>query len=160
MAIVLLRIDDRLIHGQVTIGWGPHIRPEHVLLVDDSVAENPWELDLYRAAAPEGATVEAVHVADAGRSLSEWSVSDRRVLVLVRSPRGLAVLAGQGLRLPPVNVGGMHFSRGKRELLPYVFVDDADVAAFRSLLAAGVELEARDLPGSVGHDVAGLIGET
>ncbi len=51
----------------------------------------------------------------------------------------------------------MHFSAGKREVLPYVFVDDADTDALRALQRAGATIEARDLPGNAGHDLAQLL---
>lgn len=157
MAIVLVRIDDRLIHGQVSIGWGPTLRPEHIVLLDASVAANPWELELYAAAAPEGASVEALTVEAAASAWAGWEADARRILVLVRSPRTVHALALAGVRLGEVNVGGMHFSAGKREVLPYVFVDDADCEALRALAHDGVRIEARDLPGNPGRDLVRLL---
>ena len=158
MPIVLVRIDDRLIHGQVSIGWGPTLRPDHIVLLDDSVADNPWEIELYAAAAPEGATVEAAPVATAAVRWREWCEDPRRLLVLTRSPRAVCALAQAGVRLGALNVGGMHFSAGKREVLPYVFVDDSDCEDLRALDAVGVMIEARDLPGNPGRDLVRLLG--
>lgn len=158
MAIVLVRIDDRLIHGQVSIGWGPTLRPDHIVLLDESVAGNDWELELYRAAAPDGATVDAVTVPEAAAAWRLWHADARRILVLVRSPRTLRALGQAGIALPELNVGGMHFSAGKREVLPYVFVDDADCDALRALHRAGAIIEARDLPGNAGHDLVRCLG--
>ncbi len=56
-----------------------------------------------------------------------------------------------------LNVGGMHYSAGKREVLPYVFVDDADCEALRALERAGTTIEARDLPGNPGRDLVRLL---
>ena len=52
MPIVLCRIDDRLIHGQVVLGWGRPLGIERIVLVNDEVAASPWEQDLYRMAVP------------------------------------------------------------------------------------------------------------
>ena len=54
MPLVLCRVDDRLIHGQVVIGWGRPLGARRILLVDDDVAGNAWEQDLYRMAVPDG----------------------------------------------------------------------------------------------------------
>ena len=49
----LLRIDDRLIHGQVVIGWVTHLNTKEIILCDDSVAENEWEKELYLSCVPK-----------------------------------------------------------------------------------------------------------
>ena len=57
MAILLYRVDDRLIHGQVILGWGRPLGIDFILLVDDQVRESPWEQDLYRMGVPDGLEV-------------------------------------------------------------------------------------------------------
>ncbi len=158
MPLVMVRIDDRLIHGQVSIGWGPTLRPDHIVLLDECVAVSDWERELYCAAAPEGASVEALTVPQAAAAWAGWQADPRRILLLVRAPRTLQALASAGATLAAVNVGGMHFSAGKREVLPYVFVDDVDCEALRALQHGGATIEARDLPANAGHDLVRLLG--
>ena len=52
MSLVLVRIDDRLIHGQVTVGWGSFLNPDRIMLVSDDIAQNNWEKELYESCVP------------------------------------------------------------------------------------------------------------
>ena len=74
MAIVLCRIDDRLIHGQVVIGWGRAMGIDLIILVDDQVAASDWEQELYRMAVTPEIEVRFVTMADAARQMPEWQV--------------------------------------------------------------------------------------
>jgi mannose/fructose/N-acetylgalactosamine-specific phosphotransferase system component IIC len=83
MPIVLCRVDDRLVHGQVVVGWGRPLDLQRIVLVDDEVRASPWEQELYRMAAPPGMTVEFASAAEAAPQLAAWEAGKERVLVLV-----------------------------------------------------------------------------
>ena len=83
MTLALCRVDDRLIHGQVVIGWGIPLGVEHIVLVDDTVAANDWEQDIYRMAVPAGITVEFAGPAEAATRLPLDALG-----TLVEGPRG------------------------------------------------------------------------
>src|SRR6185312_2514817 len=78
MSIVLCRIDDRLIHGQVVIGWGRPLGINLIILVDDQVAASDWEQELYRMAVDPNIEVRFVSVADATAHLREWQENGKR----------------------------------------------------------------------------------
>jgi mannose/fructose/N-acetylgalactosamine-specific phosphotransferase system component IIB len=78
VAIVLFRVDDRLIHGQVVVGWGRPLGVNRVVLVDDQVAASAWEQDLYRMAVTSDIEVEFVTVAQAASRLRDWQAEVRR----------------------------------------------------------------------------------
>ncbi len=163
MPIVLARIDDRFIHGQVSVGWGRRLRPDHIVLCNQEIAADPWQCRVYgssvtppvrvsirdccgaAALLDEGA--EAAGLVDAGAGERE------RVILLVGSPADMLALLRRGLRVREVNVGGMHHARGKREMLEFVYVDRGDLNAFRQLLDAGVRLFAQQVPGSRRHEI-------
>ena len=65
MSLALVRLDDRLIHGQVVVGWGHALGADRILLIDDHVSSNEWERELYRVGVPPGLEVEFSSVADA-----------------------------------------------------------------------------------------------
>jgi mannose/fructose/N-acetylgalactosamine-specific phosphotransferase system component IIB len=149
MAIALARIDDRLIHGQVVIGWGVPMRVRLIALVDDDVAANAWEQEIYRMAVPPGVEVEFVTRADAIARLRFWESDPRPVFVLTGTVETMAALVrgGQGV-LGRVNLGGLHAGPGRRERLRYVYLTDAEAAALRALEADGTEVSAQDVPTS------------
>ncbi|RMH15934.1 MAG: PTS mannose/fructose/sorbose transporter subunit IIB [Gemmatimonadetes bacterium] len=151
MSIDLVRVDERLIHGQVVVGWGERLRPQRYVVADDELAGSAWEQELYALAAPPDAEVAFVPVSEARARLAEWRADDRVTFVLLRSVEALCALAeGGGLDGLTVNLGGLHAGEGRREHLPYLHLSPRDEAALDALAAAGVGLEARDLPTSRG----------
>lgn len=159
MPIVLLRVDERLIHGQVVVGWGGHLRPERYLVVDDGLVVSEWERDLYVLGVPEGTDVEFVATGEARLLLSSWSESEMKSVLLTRDLGTLMELAREGLlRGADVNLGGLHQRTGKKEVLPYLFLDETDRALLRALADEGVTVSAQDLPGSQKVRLEGLLG--
>jgi len=149
MPIALARIDDRLIHGQVVIGWGVPLGVRLIALVDDEVAANAWEQEIYRMAVPPGVEVEFVARDAAIASLPRWEKDSRPVFVLAGTVDIMAALVrgGQGV-LRRVNIGGLHAGPGRRERMRYVYLTDAEAAALRALEAEGTEVNAQDVPTS------------
>jgi mannose/fructose/N-acetylgalactosamine-specific phosphotransferase system component IIB len=158
VAFVLVRIDDRLIHGQVSVAWGSWLECDRIILVDDEIAATPWKRDLYAACDSLGTAVSVLSGAEFLEGIEADAWAPERAIVVVASPRDLVALLRGGLRVEEANVGGMHHAPGKRELLPYVYVDDEDVAAMREIVAMGVSLVARDVPQAAPADVGKLLG--
>jgi D-glucosaminate PTS system EIIB component len=146
LSIVLHRVDERLIHGQVVIGWGHQLRPDRFVIVDDELAASTWEQDLYRLA---GAGVEVVFatVEEARRRMPEWRDAAPRAILLTRDTGTMRRLAaGELLKGERVNLGGIHHAPGRDELLPYLHLTATDRDNLRSIAEEGADLEARDLP--------------
>lgn len=149
MSVVLFRIDERLIHGQVIVGWGALLQPDRVIVVDDSIADSDWEQELYTLGMPPEISAEFVSVAEARERLAGWRGGSERIFVLARDAATmLGVGRGGLLRGDEVNVGGLHHAPGRREVLPYVFLSADESAALAELAREGVDISARDLPGS------------
>jgi len=157
MAFVLVRVDDRLIHGQVTVAWGAALAPEHIVLVNDEVADCDWRCDLYTDTDAMGVRVSIVTLDGFGDGLRDDTWHGERAFLIVESPSDLLALIKGGLDVPDANIGGMHYADGKRELLPYLYVDEEDVAAMREIMAGGTKLEARDVPQAQSQDLAVLL---
>ena len=158
MSVVLYRIDERLIHGQVVMGWGPQLRVEHYVVVDDALATSEWEQDLYRLGLPDTASADFLTVGDAKARLTDLDADPRRTAVLTRTVAAMAGLAEHdGLRGCEVNLGGMHHAAGRTERVPYVFLGRAEEEGLLALADEGVEVSARDLPGSRSVDLETLL---
>jgi mannose/fructose/N-acetylgalactosamine-specific phosphotransferase system component IIB len=148
MTIVLLRIDERLIHGQVVVAWGAQLHPDRIVVVDDALAGSAWEQELYCLGLPADTTAEFASVADARARLDEWRDSPERVIVLARDAVTMARLGRDGLlQGMEVNIGGIHHAPDRREVLPYVFLSERDEEVLRELAGEGADVSARDLPG-------------
>ncbi len=147
MPVVLARIDDRLIHGQVTVGWSVQLRPDTILLADNAIAADSWQSRVYASSVPPHITVSILSVARAAAVLAEPPAEAERLLLLTGGPSEMAELVRLGAPLRQVNVGGLHFGAGKKEMLPFVYVDQQDLKALRRLLDLGVTLTAQQVPG-------------
>ena len=146
MSIVLFRVDERLIHGQVVIGWAHHLRPDAYVVVDDDLASSAWEQDLYRLGAGT-AGVDFVTVPDARERLREWRASPARTILLTRDLTTMRRLAeGRLLAGAQVNLGGIHHGPGRAEVLTYLHLTEQDRADLREIAESGANVTARDLP--------------
>ncbi len=144
----LVRVDDRLLHGQVIFGWGQQLAPRAYVIVDDEVAGDPWEREAFLSAAPPDVTVEAEPVAG---FLARWRdlPDPPRTVVLLRGVMTLLALAEGGFEATcGINLGGLHGREGTVEYAPYLHLSAADRAALLGLLDRGVLLFAQDLPSS------------
>jgi len=157
MPFVLVRVDDRLIHGQVSVAWGASLSPGRIVLVNDEVCCCDWRCALYADTDAMGVPVSVVTREEFAEGLKAGTWDDERTFLIVESPGDLLALISSGLDVGEANIGGMHYAEGKRELLPYVFVDDEDVAAMKEIMAGGTRLTARDVPQAQPQDLGVLL---
>ncbi len=157
MALLLARIDDRLIHGQVAYGWGGALHPSLIAIVSDALAGDPGCAGLYILAVPEGARGVAIGVAAAASPAFQREIDTERTILLFPGTDEALRFREAGGALPALNLGGLHHAPGKTESLPYVFLDDADRARLRRLAALGVDVTARDLPSNPEHPLDELL---
>jgi mannose/fructose/N-acetylgalactosamine-specific phosphotransferase system component IIB len=153
----LVRIDDRLLHGQVAHGWAPALGSKLIVIADDDVAGDAWLSEIYAGAVPPGVRLEILTVREAADRFADLSDASLVTILLMKTPTDALALVESGARPESINVGGVHFEKGKRQLLPYLFVDDEDIGALRGLLEHGVKLVAQDVPGGKRHELAPLI---
>jgi mannose/fructose/N-acetylgalactosamine-specific phosphotransferase system component IIB len=146
VSLKLVRLDDRLIHGQVVVGWGNALGAEQILLIDDHVAAAQWERDLYRFGVPPNVEVVFSSVADAPAKLDEIVKSDKRAIVVIADIDVLIRVCKASSAVRKVNIGGLHEREGRRRRLPYVFLSDSEGESLKMLAAEGVEVTARDVP--------------
>lgn len=144
--IAWIRIDDRLIHGQVVEGWIPHLKVNHVVVVSDAAAADETQKLLMRLSLPDAIGLEVLGLEEARRRLSAESDPARQVLVLAPSPREILGLLEAGIAASAVNVGGLHYSVGKVQLGRAIFLGTEDREALLAIAGRGVALDARGVP--------------
>jgi len=156
MPVEMLRIDDRFIHGQVVVGWCPHIKPDLLILCDDEIARSDWERKIYQDA---GANCETrvCSVRETAQLLQSDQLRNKKLLVVVESPHVVVQLFELGVPITAVNVGGMHYEPGKRKVAPFIYVDDHDLADFQFLHDHRITLTGKDVPSCKPLDVAHLL---
>lgn len=146
MPIELFRIDDRLIHGQVVVGWGQPLDLRYIILVDDEVASSDWEQELYRMGVPPEMDVFFESVESARENLARHQEDPRVGLLLTGDIESMARLVHGTNAVATVNLGGIHHKPGRVQRLRYVFLSPAEEAALRALADQGVVVTAQDVP--------------
>lgn len=148
----MLRIDDRLIHGQVAFGWGHRLGLRRLILANDGAADDESLREVYLSLIPpeiEGLVLSLDETIEYFRKHPDC----RKVMVVVDSPNDALTLVRGGLRLEKAVIGGLHHRKGCREILPYVFLDDEDFRQLRELKELGVALFCQDLPTSAAREL-------
>ncbi len=146
MPVELFRVDDRLIHGQVVVGWAQPMHVGFIMLVDDSVADSQWEQDLYRMGVPSDIELIFASVANGAARLPQLAKDARRGIVLTSDVQTMARLHEGSPTFAEVNLGGMHTGPGRIACARYVYLSSADEEQLRALAATGVRVTAQDLP--------------
>lgn len=153
--IVLTRIDNRLIHGQVATQWCSAIGANLILVANDEVSTNTMRQGLMDMAAPSYAgtrywtlqkTIDTIHKAS----------DKQKIFLVVENPQDVLTLVEGGVPIKKLNVGNMHMADGKRQVSQVVAVDDNDVEAFKKLRDLGVEIEIRKVPTEGAQSTSGL----
>lgn len=146
--IALVRVDNRLMHGQVLEAWLPRLGARSVVVADDDAAQSPLARAAMTLALPADlpALVEAIGAVD----WAALAASPEPVLVLVREVKDLAAAVAAGLspdRARPLNLGNIHYAAGRRAITPSVYLSEAEIGILRGLAAQGFAVEAQAVPG-------------
>ena len=152
--VVLIRIDDRLIHGQVVTGWVKKTDCKSILVVDDQVAKDVFMQRVLKAAAPPKMPVEAKIVADA----SEWlSQEGSAGLILVKVPETIERMQETGLVFDEVILGGMASKAGRKKFNKNVSASEEEVACMKRIMERGTKMLFQLVPDETPVDVAKLV---
>lgn len=150
--ILMTRIDNRLIHGQIATQWNGTLGANLILVANDEVAENKMRQGLMDMAAPAGVqtryftlqkTIDIIHKAN----------DKQKIFLICETPQDVLTLVEGGVPIDKVNIGNMHMAEGKRQVATTVAVDNADVETFKKLQNKGVELEIRLVPSTAPENI-------
>jgi len=144
--IVLSRIDDRLIHGQVVEGWVNYLKATCIFVADDRVASNAFQRSIMELSVPQGLKVAIGRVEDICGQVRTAALSADRIILLFSNPADVLRAIKSGLDCGVINIGGMHYVPGKRKLMDVLAVDDEDLAALKELAAKGIKVNVQTVP--------------
>ncbi len=150
--IILTRIDNRLIHGQVATMWSGVLGVNLLLVANDEVANDEFRQGLMNMAAPSYAQTRYFSIQKTIDVIDKASDA-QKIFIICENPQDVLRLVEGGVPIKKVNIGNMHMAEGKRQVATTVAVDDADVAAFRKLQELGVELEIKRVPDIAAEDL-------
>ncbi|MCK4223822.1 MAG: PTS sugar transporter subunit IIB [candidate division Zixibacteria bacterium] len=156
MPILLYRVDERLIHGQVVVGWGNRLKFDQIVLVNDQVAQNTWERELYLACVPPEIKATILSVDEGVAKILQNGFEGKKAVILVDSPFEILRMVEKGVKIDSVNVGGVHFKTNRKKILPYLYLSPEEISAFMKIISAGIKCECRDVPLAEKHDLSSL----
>lgn len=157
MALVLIRIDDRLIHGQVVEGWLDAISANLVIIGSDEIAHDEFQKTLLTLAVPPRIRAAFLNVREVSHYLDTKQIKDDRIIILVHGPLDALQLLETGVKISSINVGGMHYGEGKKQILPFLSVNAHDIESFEKINKMNVMLEGRILPGDTPIDIIDIL---
>lgn len=139
----LVRIDDRLIHGQVATRWTKETNVSRIIVVSDEVVKDTVRTTLLKQVAPPGVTAHVVGVDKMLRVYHNPDYANDKVMLLFTNPSDVLRLVEGGMEIKSVNIGGMAYRQGKTQITNAVSVDETDIQAFKKLEERHIELEVR-----------------
>ena len=146
MGIVHMRIDDRLIHGQVAGMWASYVSATRIIVVDDDAPNDEMQKIALRLATPAGIALSIFNRHKAVERLKSGAYDAQRVLVVSKSPDYLVYLMEHGISFDAVNVGNMTYDETKVSLGKTVSLTKDDIINFRKLMDSGVHVTMRLVP--------------
>ncbi|MCO6532142.1 MAG: PTS sugar transporter subunit IIB [Lactobacillus sp.] len=144
----LVRVDERLLHGQVAIGWTSNSGANTILVANDEAQKDQVKAMALNLAKPTGVKLYIRGVEESGEIVEKFAAAKKaQVLVLVRTIQdALKLIKGANGTIQELNVGGLKYEQGKRKLNDYVAVSDQDISDLKAIQKMGVELDFRMLP--------------
>lgn len=159
MSVKHVRIDNRLVHGQVVVTWLQAERADTIMVANDGIAADEFQKTMLLAVKPPSVHEVIVSVDEALAYLKDPAHENEQVFMLVKEPADALRLHRGGLGVKTMNVGNMAFAAGSKRVTRTVFVTSKDVEAFKQLHDEGVELTARMMPTDRRNDFMQLLAE-
>ena len=147
MSIIMARIDNRLIHGQVVEGWLPALKVDEVVMVSEEYAASALAKKMFRLSLPPGYGLQVFAPLQAAEYLKK--PGGARKFVLIEDVPALKILLENGLVLPKINIGNTRYGHGKTERVPGIYLSEEDFVFLEKIKQEGVSLDLRALPSSL-----------
>ncbi|MEK0286019.1 PTS sugar transporter subunit IIB [Caldifermentibacillus hisashii] len=153
--LLLTRIDDRLIHGQVMTAWMKVIPAKQILIVDNKVAKDDFMLSVLKMSAPTGVKVE-VYSEEKAIEVFNKGLSEPTIM-LVKTPLTLKVLVDEGVDIKEINIGGMGLNADRKKLFKNIAASDAEREVLKEFIFKGIDVKIQIIPAEKVIDVKGLL---
>jgi fructoselysine and glucoselysine-specific PTS system IIB component len=149
--MLILRVDDRLIHGQVVAGWARPLGIEILMLASDTICKDEWACNAYQLAIPEGITFNCMSIEQCSALVEKQD--KKRIMIIVESVHDAHRLLQKRIIVREVNIGGLGYRTNTREVAPYIHLSPAEIEDVVRLFQMGVRVIGKQLPNSASIDV-------
>lgn len=147
MGIVLVRVDDRLLHGQVMEAWLPFCKATCLIVANDEAKANPVQRLAIESCSSKGTKIMVMGIDESIDELKSKDFLNERIIMIIESLQDAMKLYRAGIRFPSLNVGNIHHTENNNMALsPSVFIDSEDVDYLKRFQEAGVKIDIRGVP--------------
>jgi len=157
MSIIHVRIDERLIHGQVATVWTNTLGCNRIMVINDDACNSETQKYVLKLATPSGVKLSVLTIQKAVTRIKEGKYENDKVFVLFKNPKDCVRLMEEGIQLPMLNVGNMSAKDVTTNIKKTVNVSKEDVEAFRKLASLGLKITARMVPDEPENDFMNLL---
>lgn len=146
MSVTHVRMDNRLIHGQILVSWNSQLKIDHLIVTNDKVANDPMQVTLLKAVTPIGAKVSVLTIKDCVEYCKSPEAADENIFIITKFPEDGLALLDNGLEIDTLNLGNQAFVRGAKKLSNSVYLTEEGVKALKKMHERGIKLTCRMLP--------------
>lgn len=154
--ILLTRIDNRLIHGQVAVTWSHHLGANLILVANDDLVDNEVQQSLMDMAVSDSMETRYFSLQETIDNIG-YASDDQLIFLVVKTPKDALKLVEGGVPITKINIGNMHYSEGKTQITSTVSIDNEDKEAFKKLDRLGVKMEIRRVPDEKAKNIMSFI---
>ncbi|MDF2673899.1 MAG: agaB [Clostridiales bacterium] len=147
--ILLTRIDNRLVHGQVGVTWTTSLGANLIVVADDGVAQDKLQQQLMSLTAESSGAGIRFFTLQRTIDIISKAAPSQKIFLVCKTPEEARKLIEGGVPITEVNVGNMHFTQGKHPLSKKVYVDDKDLEDLKFIKSKGINLYIQDVPGDL-----------
>ncbi|MCT1177315.1 PTS mannose/fructose/sorbose transporter subunit IIB [Pediococcus pentosaceus] len=157
MTISAVRIDGRLIHGQVANLWTTKLGVTRIMVIDDKVAASDIEKSGLKLARPAGIDLSVLSEKVAADHIKRGGYDSQKVFIVVKRPQVLLDLVNDGVKLETINVGNMSQTDETTQITNSINVVQDDVDAFKALHEKGIKITQQMVPGDQSNDFMAIL---
>lgn len=155
--IVLCRIDDRLIHGQVVTAWAKQTNANRIVIVDDALEKDAFMQKVLAATAPPGIKVDALSIDKAAEDLKKDGTPNEKIIILVKVPEVFEALINKGVKLDKIILGGIASKAGRTKFNKNVSASPEEVECMKRIIEKGVPMYFQLVPSEQAVDVSKML---
>jgi len=155
--VVLARIDDRLIHGQVITAWLKYVKADSILIIDEDLKRNEIMQRIYKAAAPTDIDLYVEDFDGAVKFLEDEDPNNKEVIILVKIPEMLEGLMEEGVDIKTIILGGMGSNQYRKQLVKNVFASSEERTCFARIIQRGVTVLYQLVPDDKAMNIESLV---
>lgn len=153
MDVVFARIDSRLIHGQVAGSWCNYVNPQTLIAASDPAAKDKLRKTLLLQVAPSHIKTNVLDIAKTGRVYNNPKYTGMKTMIVVENPQDILRLLDEGVEIKEVNVGGVTYKNGMKQISEAVYASEEDIEAYKEIADRGVKMVIQQVPNSGRDDM-------